>query len=59
MRANKAEEDVEQREEREHAAAETKHPWRRVFGIVGLALAATALIANLHDIKRYIRISTM
>jgi|GEM_PF-4754715 len=59
MTPNKSEEDVEQHENRERVAAETKHPWRRVFGIVGLALAATALIANLHDIKRYIRISTM
>jgi Family of unknown function (DUF6893) len=59
MTTNKSEEEGVQSEEQEHKPEGTRHPWRRVFGIVGLALAATALIANLHDIKRYIRISTM
>jgi hypothetical protein len=59
MTPNKSEEEAVQCEEQGQKAAETRHPWRRVFGILGLALAATALLANLNDIKRYIRISTM
>lgn len=59
MTMNKSEEDVVQCADQEQIAEETTHPWRRFFGVVGLALAATALIANLHDIKRYIRITTM
>lgn len=59
MTRNKTEEEVVQCEDQEQPVAENKHPWRRLFGVVGLALAATALIANLNDIKRYIRITTM
>jgi uncharacterized protein DUF6893 len=59
FRKKSEEEDVVQSEDQEQPAQETKHPWRRLFGVVGLALAATALIANLNDIKRYIRITTM
>jgi hypothetical protein len=47
----------------EAAEARCKQPsghlvWKIIGGAV-LALVATGVITNLHDIKRYIRISTM
>jgi len=55
--------DKERHEEREEAVDQKRErgsrmPWR-LLGFVGLALAATTVLANLSDIKRYIRISTM
>ena len=45
-------------EEKDKGKLRSKSHWR-LFGAVGLLLAATAILANLNDIRRYIRISTM
>jgi hypothetical protein len=47
-----------QTEDDEPKECKPKHYWR-LIGAVGLLLAATAVITNLHDIKRYIRLTTM
>ena len=53
------------REQQELAAEATKtgkssgHLVWKIVGGAALALGATALIASLHDIRRYIRISRM
>ena len=57
------EERIERKENREHPEHRGEHsigiPVWKIVGGAALILAATALILNLSDIKRYIKISSM